>query len=402
MRPFTSPNGPDIYLVEEVMREGMQIEDANLPIPAKIELLKALSKTGLPNIAVGSFVSAKYTPQMARIEEVVGGFTPQPGVTYLALALNQRGVERAMEFSPPITVERTSGAPRLLCHMCDVFVRRNVNRSQADEMAGWQAIIDKAVASGAKEAAIGLNAAFGSNFLGDFPVEATLRFLEAQHALWDAVGIPVTEIKLGDPMGWCHPAKMTRLMREIRQRWPRIRDFGLHLHNSRGMVMSCIYAALLELKKGDILRLEGTLGGIGGCPYCGNGRATGMVPTEDLIHMLEGMGYATGVDLDRLIGCVDILENMIGRMTWGHVSRAGPRPLRREELTDINAPFVETLEQARHFRDGPQAYAGGIVPWKEPIASAYRDRIDRGLPAYEVDGDWPWSAEFFPKSAAKA
>ena len=397
MRAFQSATGPDIYFIEEVMREGMQIEDARIPVEAKVELLDALSETGLPAIVVGSFVSPKYTPQMARIEELVARFKPRPGVTYLALALNARGVERAQEFSPPLTVERGAGTPTLMVHMCDVFVRRNVNRSQADEVADWPAVIERAVAGGARAAGIGLNAAFGSNFLGEFPLEAAMRFLEVQHALWEAAGIPVTAVRLGDPMGWCHPAKVTRMLRWIRERWPGIRDFGLHLHNSRGMVLPCIYAALLELGKGDVLRLDGALGGVGGCPYCGNGRATGLAPTEDLLHMLEGMGYATGVDFDKLIGCVDLLERMLGRMTWGHVSRAGPRPLRREDLTDINAPFIETLEQARHFRDGPDAYANGIVPWKDPIVSAYRERVDRGLPAYEVDGDWPWRADFFPK-----
>ncbi|MFM9999636.1 MAG: hypothetical protein ACKVP1_12075 [Burkholderiaceae bacterium] len=394
---FTCDHHPDIVYIEEVMREGMQIEGAAIAVADKVALLDALSQTGLDQIAVGSFVSARYTPQMACMEELASQFTPRPGVTYLALALNARGAERAQAYAPPLTIERGSPRPRLSCHMCDVFVRRNINRSQADEVAAWPGIVAKAKAAGRREASIGVNAAFGSNFLGDFPIEAVMRMLEIQHAMWHEAAIPVTELRFGDPMGWCHPAKVTELLARCRRRWPALKDFSLHLHNSRGMAMACIYAGILALDASHTLRLEGTLGGIGGCPYCGNGRATGMVATEDLVHMLDGMGYRTSVDMRRLLSCVDMLERMIGRASWGHVSRAGPRPADRSELLDINAPFIETLDQAQHFRRGPAAYEGGVVPWREPIQSAYRDRIDQGLPAYDVDGDWPWTQPHFPQ-----
>ena len=142
---------------------------------------------------------------------------------------------------------------------------------------------------------------------------------------------------------------------------------------------------------------DGTIGGFGGCPYCGNGRATGMAPTEDTLHMMQGMGIDMGVDMDKLIQCVWMAEEMIGRQLWGHVSRAGTRPTTPDEFYDLNAPFVETLDEARHFRLGPDAYEGGIYPWRAPIESPYRERVERGLPPYEADGDWPWSEDFFPK-----
>ncbi len=127
------PDWPKVKYKEEGMREGMQIEDAEISVDDKVELLDALSETGLKNIVVGSFVSPKWTPQMARIDEIVTQFTPKPGVTYTALALNSRGVERARAYSPPLTIERDP-YPRLSCHMCDVFTRRNTNRTQMQEM----------------------------------------------------------------------------------------------------------------------------------------------------------------------------------------------------------------------------------------------------------------------------
>ena len=122
-----------------------------------------------------------------------------------------------------------------------------------------------------------------------------------------------------------------------------------------------------------------------------------MAPTEDTMHMLEGMGIQTGVDMDKLVDCVWMAEEILGRQLWGHVSRAGPRPRSRSEFYDVNAPFIETLEQAGHFKTGPQAYEGGIYPWNEPISSPYRERVEQGLPAYDLDGTWPWEENFFPK-----
>ncbi|MBE2276719.1 MAG: citramalate synthase [Rhodobacteraceae bacterium] len=391
---------PAIVYTEEVMREGMQIEDVGIPVQSKIALLDRLSETGLKNIVVGSFVSPKYTPQMKNIEEVLKGFTPREGVIYTAMIPNAKGLERAKEYAPPLTIGRGKAIPRLSVHQCDVFVRRNYNKSQMSEMSGWLKTVRDAQAKGATEAGIGTNASFGSNFLGDFPVESTIAFLERQHALWTAAGIAVTSVSIGDPMGWCHPEKVERIFAHVKERWPDVTDFRAHLHNSRGMALTSAYAAIKVLDGHDTLRVEGTLGGVGGCPYCGNGRATGMIATEDFMHMLEGMGIETGVDLKKLIECVWMLEDMLGRPAWGHVSRAGPRAASRVELLSPNTPFVETLEQATHFLRGPGVYEGGIVPWSEEITSPYLERLDQGLPTFEAaEGEWPWKQDFFPQVA---
>jgi hydroxymethylglutaryl-CoA lyase len=388
---------PKIVYTEEVMREGMQIESASIPTERKVELLNALSETGLQNIVVGSFVSPKYTPQMKCIEDVMINFKPKPGVAYLAMIPNERGMERAKAFSPPLTLSRGRALPRTSCHQCDVFTRRNYNRSQMKEMASWPKTIAAAKAKGATEAGIGTNATFGSNFLGDFSVDVTMKFLEKQHELWSAAGIKVTQVSVGDPMGWVHPLKIEQIFTRIKKQWPEIHDFRAHLHNARGMATAATYVAIRCLDESDSLRLEGTLGGVGGCPYCGTGQATGMMPTEDFMHMLEGMGIETGVDMDKLIECVWLLEDILGRQAWGHVSRAGPRPMKKERLFDANAPFVETLEQGKHFMYGPKMYEGGISPWTEKIASPYLERLQKNQPVFELNGNWPWQEDFFPK-----
>jgi len=368
---------PKVKYKEEGMREGMQIEDAQISVDDKVELLDMLSETGLQQIVVGSFVSPKWTPQMERIDEIVTKFKPKPGVTYTALALNSRGVERAKAYSPPLTIERDA-FPRLNVHMCDVFVRRNTNRTQMQEMERWPQVIAQAQELNIKEAGIGTNASWGSNFLGEFPVDNLMKMLERQHSMWDEVGIDVRSASMGDPMSHCTPAKVEESVYRVKETWPEINHIRLHLHNGRNMAIASAYAAMRVLGPDDTLEIDGTIGGFGGCPYCGNGRATGMAPTEDLLHMMDDMGIPTGVDIDKLVECVWAAEKIMGRELYGHVSKAGPRPKTLDRLYDIDMPFVETTEQAKHFKVGPGAYEGGIYPYSEPITSPYRDRVDAG------------------------
>jgi hydroxymethylglutaryl-CoA lyase len=102
---------------------------------------------------------------------------------------------------------------------------------------------------------------------------------------------------------------------------------------------------------------------MGGCPYCGNGRAAGHVPTEDFVFMCEEMGIDTGYDLDKLIEAAIIAEEVVGHPLWGHVSKAGRLP-RGDRLYARNMPFVETLKEASHFRKGPSVYAHQLSPWR--------------------------------------
>jgi hydroxymethylglutaryl-CoA lyase len=363
---------PAVRINEELMREGMQIESADIGIDDKVRLLEALSRTGLKNIVVGSFVSPKWTPQMAEIDALLDRFTPLPGVNYSALALNSRGTERAKAHTPPLSTG--DGLPRTFVHLCDVFVRRNANRSQADEIDSWSETVKRAVAEGKTEAGIGINAAWGSNWLGEFDTSDRMDLLDRQHRLWADAGIRVVEVVIGDPMGWNMPDAVEEQLLAIRSTWPEITRFHLHLHNQRGTAPISIYTALRTLTEECELILDTTVGGIGGCPYCGNGRATGMMPTEDLVDLLHELGIETGVDLDALINVAILTEEIIGHPTDTHVARTGPRP-RGERLYAMNMPFVETFEQAQHFRVGPSAYEGAPSPWKTLITSPSRDRL---------------------------
>ncbi len=238
---------------------------------------------------------------------------------------------------------------------------------------------------------------WGSNFLGPFSVDTLMAVLEREHRLWDQAGIRVASVSLIDPMSFCMPHKVEDALARIKERWPEVHDFRLHLHDARNMALPSMYAGLRSLGPDHTLHLDGTIGGMGGCPYCGNGRATGMAPTEDAVHMMEEMGISTGIDLDKLIDVVWMAEEVVGHPLYGHVSRAGPRPGALAQLYDANMPFEETLEQAKHFKKGPGVYAGALTPYTQPIASPYHERMERGLPAYDdPDGDFPWKQPWFP------
>jgi hydroxymethylglutaryl-CoA lyase len=346
------------------MREGIQIESVDIPLATKIDLLNRLSQTGLGQIVVGSFVSSRYTPQMADIEKLISGFTPQPGVSYTAIMLNEKGRERAGAHTPPLSSAGTP--PMTYAHLCDTFARRNTNMSQADEIARWPLVASRAKEAGVTSAGIGIGAAWGSNFEGPFTAEQRMGLLGRQIDLWSAAGIGVGWVSLADPMSWCMPDQVEAQLLQIRSTWPAITDLHLHLHDARAMALPCMWSALRVLDDNVTLHLDVTAGGIGGCPYCGTGRATGMAATEDVVHLLEALGIPTGVDLDKLIDVVWRLDEALGRLTPGRVSKAGPRPS-ADELYDPNLPFVETYEQAKHFRLGPAAAADGARPWREPI-----------------------------------
>lgn len=366
---------PSVRIVEEGMREGMQIESAEISVDDKIRLLNALSLTGLETIVVGSFVSPKWTPQMARIDEVVAGFTPVAGVVYTGLALNQRGRERMEKYMPPLTAP--SGGARTLVHLCDVFVRRNTNRSQRDEVQEWPHIVERAVTAGATTAGIGINAAWGSNWLGPFDEEYRMQMLDRQVRLWESAGVSVDRVWIGDPMAWNVPHHVASQLRAIRRRWPQITTFHLHLHDARGTALVSAYEAIRVLGPECTLVLDTSIGGMGGCPYGGHGRMTRMIPTEDLVDLLAELGIPCPVNLDSLVEVSLLAEEVVGHPLWGHVSRVGSRP-RRDRLYPLDMPFVETEEQAQHFRLGSSAYAGAPSPWAAPIASPVREAVERG------------------------
>ncbi|GAC1657434.1 MAG: hydroxymethylglutaryl-CoA lyase [Candidatus Dormibacteraceae bacterium] len=351
-------------ITEESLRDGLQIESTGITLEQKLSLLHALSDSGLTRIVVGSFVSPKWTPQMADIDSLLERLEPRPGVTYLAVALNEKGRERRRRWSPPLTVDEI---PETHLHMDPFFIKRNTNRTLEEQEQWWDLPVDAARAAGATEAAIGLSAGWGSNWSGPFPLERRLAELQRQFDRWQSAGIPVSTIRMFDAMGWNAPSVVAADLAAFRERFPAVTTFHLHMHNTRGLALTSAYAALTALGPEHTLMLDSSVGGFAGCPYCANGQAAGMMPTEDLVQMLETMGIPTGIDLYQLVEASALASEIVGRPLDGRVSKAGPMP-DKEHLYDPQVPVIETYQEAQWFRLGPGAYRGRGRPWEgEPV-----------------------------------
>lgn len=350
-----------VVITDDTMREGLQIESADISVDEKLRLLDALGETGAKVISIGSFAHPKWTPQMACIDEIAQRFVPKPGVRYTAAIFNAKGYMRADKYYPKVDVRRR-GLPSTHVELCDTFARRNYNRTQAQQIASMDRTIAAAVEAGAEHATAALGNPFGSNYEGAFSLEQRMDLLTMMVDKWHEAGIKVKRVSFFDAMGWNMPHQVRETMLEIRERFPEITDFHCHFHNTRGVSIASYYEALqLGAREFDT-----SIGGMGGCPYCGNGRAAGHVPTEDFVDLCHEMGVETGYDLDKLIDAVAIAEEVVGHPLWGHVSKAGSRP-RGKDVYPRDMPFVETLDEAAHFRKGPGVYEGQLSPWKEGL-----------------------------------
>ena len=283
-------------------RDGLQNE-APVPTDAKIELIDALSRTGVRRIEAVSFVHPKAIPQMADADEVWKRIDRQAGIRYSALVPNLRGAQRALD-AGVTEIEVVVSAS-------DTHNRRNVNRSTDESLDDIAQLIEAAHGAGATVQVI-VATAWGCPYEGDVPVERVLRV--AARAVADGAD----GISFGDTTGMATPTRVTRLVGELRSAHPDA-PLNLHFHNTRGAGLANVLAAL-ELGVSDF---DASVGGLGGCPYAPG--ASGNVASEELVHMVEDMGVDTGIDLDALLEVSAEAERIVGRTLPSQVLRAGPR-----------------------------------------------------------------------------
>ncbi len=301
-----------VHISEEGPREGFQIEKGPIATARKIELIDALSGTGLDHIQIVSFVNPKNVPGMADADAVVEGITPKPGVAYTALWLNEKGFQRAL------THKRLSNTGTIQLCTSEKFLKRNQNRDFAQQLAGQHAIVEMYKAAGIHLERGSIMAAFGCNFEGDIPVARVVDQVQQILDIPKQHGVTLDYITLADTMAWATPGSIKRVLGSLRARWPDV-DFALHLHDTRGMAIANAYAGL-EM---GVTRFDAAVAGLGGCPFAGHAGAAGNVCTEDLVFLCEEMGIATGIDLDALIACARLAEDIVGHPLPGAVMKGG-------------------------------------------------------------------------------
>jgi hydroxymethylglutaryl-CoA lyase len=283
-------------------RDGLQNEDP-VPTAAKVDLIDALSRTGVGRIEAVSFVHPAAIPQMADATEVWAAIERDRRVRYSALVPNLRGAERAL----------AAGVRELevVVSASDTHNRANLNRGTAQSLDDIARIVDL-VHAGAGTVQVIVATAWGCPYEGDVPLTRVLAV--AGRALADGADT----LSYGDTTGMATPGRVSRLVGETRSAFPDV-PLNLHFHNTRGAGLANVLAAL-QLGVADF---DASVGGLGGCPYAPG--ASGNVATEELVHMVEDMGVRTGVDLDALLEVAAQAERMVGRTLPSQLLRAGPR-----------------------------------------------------------------------------
>jgi hydroxymethylglutaryl-CoA lyase len=276
-------------------RDGLQNEPDVLPAAVRAELVNRLAGARLPRIEAVSFVRADRVPQMADAEEVVAGIERRDGTEYGGLVLNLKGYERL----------RATSLDRVVCTLAatESFNRRNGNMSLEEALAQVTAIRD----ASDLPVTVVVSVAFGCPFEGRVDPGRVVELCER---------LAAPELVLADTIGVATPTQVRRLVGLVGTRT----NVGVHLHNTRNTGYANAVAAL-DAGAGIF---DASVGGLGGCPFAPN--ATGNIATEDLVHLLEGEGVDTGVDLDALIRVSQWLEGVLGRRLEGYVYRAGAWP----------------------------------------------------------------------------
>jgi hydroxymethylglutaryl-CoA lyase len=313
---------PDrVHIQEEGPREGFQFEKGQIPTARKIELIDRLSETGLDHIQIVSFVNPKAVPGMADAEDVVRGITPRPGVAYTALWLNDKGFERALAVG-------TAGEGSVHVAASPTFLQRNQNKTPEAQLEAQHAIVRMYKQHNVPVLRGGIMAAFGCNFEGDIPAE---RVVSQVSQLLDVAAqndVSLKYIVLADTMAWATPLSIKRVLGAVRNAFPDV-EFALHLHDTRGMGIANAFAGL-EM---GVTRFDSSVAGLGGCPFAGHRGAAGNVCTEDLVFMCNEMGIATGIDLDALIECARLAEDIVGHPLPGSIMRGGSLRKLRASIT---------------------------------------------------------------------
>lgn len=293
-----------VEIVEVGPRDGLQSEPGVLPTAAKVELINRLVRAGVRRLEVASFVNPKKVPQMADAEQVLAALPKRADVTYIGLVLNRRGFDRAL----------AAGCTEIgmALAVSDTFNRRNQGVSSEESIAVWLDIGRAARAAGVS-AQITVSAAFGCPFEGEIPIA---RVVEIARRCAEA---GPREIALADTIGVGVPSQVSELVGAVREAVPGM-ALRCHFHNTRNTGLANAYAAV----EAGVGVLDASVGGIGGCPFAP--AATGNIPTEDLLYMLERSGVQTGISLDALIDTAKWLQEQLGRAVPGMLMKAGTFP----------------------------------------------------------------------------
>lgn len=309
--------GPAKIEINDVApRDGLQIESFIVPTEGKVAFVDALAHCGFARIEATSFTSARAIPALADAEAVMHQIERVPGVAYTVLVPNLRGLERALSCRPDEV--------NLVMSASETHNRANLRMTREQSKAQLLAMIAEAGKVGVP-VNVSLSTVFGCPFEGEVD-EAEVMALAHGFAEAGTAGIT-----LCDTTGMAYPNQVAALCERFQRELPKT-GLTIHLHNTRGMGLANAMAAWQT----GVTRFDAAAGGLGGCPYAPG--ASGNVSTEELVHMFASMGVDTGIDLDRLLGVVGGVSELVQRDVTSQLLSAGPR-LRTHQAPGWMAEF---------------------------------------------------------------
>jgi hydroxymethylglutaryl-CoA lyase len=291
---------PSVRIVEVGPRDGLQNEPAPVSVAARIALIEGLADAGLKTVEAGSFVSPKWVPQMADTAAVLAGLKRRDGVRYPVLVPNLQGLEAA----------EAAGAKdiSIFAAASESFSKKNINCSIAESLDRFRPVAARALEQERRLRGY-VSCVLACPYEGEIAPEAVARVAQALHDMG------CEEISLGDTIGAGTPLKAKRMVDAVAKHVP-VRQLAVHFHDTYGQALANILATL-ELGIGVV---DSSVAGLGGCPYAKG--ASGNVATEDVVYMLNGMGIATGIDLDRLAKVGRAILQQLGRAPASKVAQA--------------------------------------------------------------------------------
>ncbi|KAJ3105567.1 transport between ER and Golgi ATPase protein [Phlyctochytrium planicorne] len=289
-----------VKIVEVGPRDGLQNEKILVETSTKVDFINALSDAGLPVIESTSFVSPKWVPQMKDASDVMRQIKRREGVSYPVLTPNVKGLEGALE------VEAKEVA--IFGAASESFSKKNINATIAESLERFQPVVTKALEHGLKVRGY-VSCVVGCPYEGNIEPTAVARVAKALHDMG------CYEISLGDTIGVGTPASTLRMLETVAKDIP-ISKLAVHCHDTYGQALANIYASLEH----GVRVVDSSVAGLGGCPYAEG--ATGNVATEDVVYLLHGMGFTTGVDLNALVQAGDKMSAYLGRRNNSRVANA--------------------------------------------------------------------------------
>ncbi|HWE06006.1 MAG TPA: hydroxymethylglutaryl-CoA lyase [Rhizomicrobium sp.] len=289
-----------VRIVEVGPRDGLQNEPNTVTLEAKVALIEALAGAGLKTIEAGSFVSAKWVPQMADTAEVLARLDLESGIHYPVLVPNLQGLDRALSADVREVAVFASAS--------ESFSQRNINCSIEESFDRFAPVVEKARGHGLKVRGY-VSCVLGCPYEGDVVPQTVAKVASRLFALG------CYEISLGDTIGTGTPIKARKLIERVGAQIP-VERLALHFHDTYGQALANILACI-EL---GVSAIDSAVAGLGGCPYAEG--ASGNVATEDVVYMLRGMDVETGVDLDALAAAGRTISRLLDREPASKVARA--------------------------------------------------------------------------------